>query len=177
MNDAQIAANLRAKSPGALAELFDAHGDRLFRYCWLMLRHRDIAQIAVRDTLVVAEAHIARLADPDLLGSWLYSLARVECRRRRPVPPSVADEPSARPSQRDADARLMAWNAATSMAPGDLEALDLTCRHDVDLPLVLGLSAEDAQTLVDQATQNLERALAAEILVRRGGRACPDWAQ
>ena len=60
MNDAQIAAYLRAKLPGALAELFDAYGDRLFRYCWQMLRNREIAQIALRDTLLVAAAHIGR---------------------------------------------------------------------------------------------------------------------
>ena len=177
MNDPQITASLRAKSPGALAELFDAYGERLFLYCWFMLRERDIACIAVRDTLVGAQARIAGLADPDLLGSWLYSLARTECRRGRPVPPSLAHEAPARPGQRDADSRLMAWNAVTSMAPEDMEALDLACRHDVDLALVLGLPAADVQALVDQARQNLERALAAEILVSRGGRGCPDWAE
>lgn len=177
MNDPQIAASLRAKSPGALAELFDAYGERIFLYCWFMLRERDIACIAVRDTLVGAQARIAGLADPDLLGSWLYSLARTECRRGRPVPPSLADEAPARPGPRDADSRLMAWNAVTSMAPEDMEALDLACRHDVDLALVLGLPAADVQALVDQARQNLERALAAEILVSRGGRGCPDWAE
>jgi DNA-directed RNA polymerase specialized sigma24 family protein len=177
MNDPQIAASLGAKSPGALAELFDAYGERLFLYCWFMLRERDIACIAVRDTLVGAQARIAGLADPDLLGSWLYSLARTECRRGRPVPPSLAHEAPARPGQRDADSRLMAWNAVTSMAPEDVEALDLACRHDVDLALVLGLPAADVQALVDQARQNLERALAAEILVSRGGRGCPDWAE
>jgi hypothetical protein len=82
-----------------------------FRYCWMMLRNHEITQIALRDTLVVAEAHIARLADPELLGPWLYSLARAECCRRRAVQPSLADEPPARPSQRDGDNRLMAWNA------------------------------------------------------------------
>src|ERR1700730_11432805 len=100
MNDAQTAANLRASMPGALAELFDAYGDRLFRYCWSLLRNREIAQIALRDTLVVAEARIARLADPedpqdpqdaDLLSSRLYALARAECRRQRAVQPPIAD--------------------------------------------------------------------------------------
>ncbi len=113
------------------------YGDRLFRYCWQLLRNREIAQIALRDTLLVADAHIGRLADPQLLGSWLYALARAECRRRRAVQPSLADEPPARPSQRDADSRLMAWNAVMSMAADEQEALDLTCRHDVDLGLVL----------------------------------------
>ena len=141
-----------------------------------MLRNHEIAQIALRDTLVVAEAHIARLADPELLGPWLYSLARAECCRRRAVQPSLADEPPARPSQHDADNRLMAWNAVMNMATDDLEALDLTCRHDVDLALVLGISAEDAQALLSQARQNLERALGAEMLIAKGSDACPERA-
>jgi len=176
MNDPQIAAALRASSPDALAELFDAYGDNLFRYCWSTLRNREIAQVALRDTLVVAQAHIARLANPESLGPWLYSLARAECRRRRAVPAAEADEAPARPSQRDADSRLMAWNAVMSMEADEFEALDLACRHDVDVALVLGLSAEEARALLDGARQSLERALGAEILVSRG-HACPDRAE
>ena len=176
MNDPQIAAALRMSSPGALAELFDAYGDRLFRYCWCMLRNREIAQIALRDTMVVAQAHIARLADPESLGPWLYSLARAECGRRRAVPPADADEPPARPSQHDADSRLLAWNAVMSMDADELEALELACRHDVDLGLVLGLTAEAASALLDRARLSLERALGAQILVSRG-HACPERAE
>jgi len=98
MNDPQIATALRAGSPGALAELFDAYGDRLFQYCWCMLRNREIAQIALRDTLVAAQAHVARLSDPASLGPWLYTLARTECRRRRPAAAADADATPARPS-------------------------------------------------------------------------------
>src|SRR3984957_6482214 len=206
----QIVASLRAKSPGALAELLDSYGDQLFQYCWCMLGSRDIAQIALRDTLVVAEANIARLSVPGFLGSWLYALAPIECPRRRPPEPapppaaedpwqtdeppvadqppladdpSVADEswlaglPAGDPGQGDADSRLMAWRAATSMAANEFEALELTCRHEVDLALVLGLSTVDAQVLLDRGKQNLERALGAEILVTRGSQACPDLAQ
>jgi hypothetical protein len=78
MNDPQLAAALRTSSPGAVADLFDAYGDRLFRYCRCMLRNRENAQIVVRDTLIVAAAHIERLASGKLLGPWLYSLARAE---------------------------------------------------------------------------------------------------
>ena len=177
MKDPQIAAALRAGSPGALAELFNAYGDRLFRYCWCMLRNREIAQIALRDTLVVAQAPIARRSDPGSLGPWLYSLARTECRRRRPVAAADADETPARPSQPDADSRLIAWNAVMSMDADQLEALDLFCRQDVDLGLVLGLTADGARALVERARQELERALGAEILVSRGSHACPDRAE
>src|ERR1700691_5105587 len=161
MSDPQIAADLRARLPGALIELFDAYGDRLFRYCWCVLRNREIAQTALRDTLVVAEAHITQLADPELIGPWLYSLARAECGRRRAVQPSLADEPAARPGQRDAASRLMAWSAVMSMAADEREALDLTCRHDVDLSVTLGLPAEDAQALLNRARWSLEQALGA----------------
>ncbi len=183
MNDPEVtgserlAAALRSNEPDALAALFDAYADRLFRYCWFVLRNTDIAQIALRDTLIAAAAHAGRLADPSRLSSWLYALARAECRRRSPVPPAEADEPPARPNQPDADSRLMAWNAVTSMDPAEAELLDLAYRHNVDLGFVLGVSAQDARAMLDRARRDLERALGAEILVSRGSHACPDRAE
>ena len=175
MNDPQLAAALRSRSPDALPELLDAYGDQLFSYCWCLLRNRENAQIAVRDALVVATAQIGRLVCDEWLGLWLYSLARAECLRREAVPASDADEPVAPPNADDADSRLMAWKAVTSMPADEVEALELDSRHDVDLRLVLGLSAAEAEALLDRARRDLERALAAEILVRKS-RACPDRA-
>ena len=171
MHDQQLATALRARSAGALADLFDVYGERLFRYCWAMLRSREIAQMALRDTLSVATANIARLSDAELLEPWLYSLARAECRRRRPV--AQADEPPARPNQADAEARLVAWNAAASLAPAEREALDLACRHQVDLSLVLGLPPEDVRALLSRARLNLQQALGTEILIASGSHDCP----
>ncbi|HEX6522076.1 MAG TPA: hypothetical protein VF070_19030 [Streptosporangiaceae bacterium] len=172
----RILAALCANEPDALAALFDAYADRLFRYCWFRLRNSDIAQIALRDTLIVAAAQAHRLADARVLTSWLYALARAECGRRRPVAAAEADEPPARPSQPDADSRLMAWNAVASMDPAEAEVLELACRHDVDLGRVLGLPGPQARALLDRAGKDLERALGAEILVSRGSHACPDRA-
>ena len=67
----------------------------------------------------------------------------------------------------------MSWYAAMSLEAAEFEALDLACRHYVDLGQVLGLPAADAEALLDRARQNLERALGAEILAGRGP-ACPD---
>src|SRR4029077_19357240 len=144
------------------------------------------AQIAVRDTLVVATAQIGRLICDEWPGLWLYSLARAECLRREAVPacdadepaalPNTdADEPAALPNTDDADSRLMAWKAVTSLPADEVEALELDSRHDVDLRLVLGLSAAEVQALLDRARRDLERALGAEILIRKS-HACPDHA-
>lgn len=160
-----------------VAALFDAYADRLFRYCWFVLRSTDAATIAVRDTLIAAAAHRAELTDPAVLASWLYALARSECRHYRPVPPAEADEPPARPSQPDADSRVMAWNAVTGLDPAAAEVLELACRHDVDLGLVLGVSAVQARALLDRAQEELADALGAEIVVSQGSQACPVRAQ
>ena len=176
MNDPQLAAALRSRSPDALPELLDTYGDRLFSYCWRLLRNRENAQIAVRDALVVATAQIGCLACGEWLGLWLYSLARAECLRRAAVPPSDADEPAACPHAEDGDSRLMAWNAVTSIPADEVEALELDARHDVDLRLVLGLSAAQAEGLLDRARRDLERALGAEILIRKS-ETCPDRAE
>ena len=175
MNDPQLAAALRSRSPDALPDLLDAYGDQLFSYCWCLLRNRENAQIAVRDALVVATAQIGRLVCDEWLGLWLYSLARAECLRREAVPAADADEPVALPSADDADSRLMAWRAVTGLPADEVEALELDSRHDVDLRLVLGLSAAEVQALLDRARRDLERALGAEILIRKS-HACPDRA-
>ncbi len=179
MNDSEIAASRRISSPEAPAGLFDAYADRLFLYCWSRLRNRGIAQIALRDTFVAAQAHIARLAgssDPVTLGPWLYSLARAECGRHRAVPAAEADEAPAGPGRGDAESRLTAWDTVMSMDAGEFEALDLACRHDVDPGLVLRLPAQDARALEDRSRHSLERALGAQILLGRR-HACPDRAE
>jgi hypothetical protein len=152
----------------AAAELLETHGDRLFLYCWSMLRSRETAQAALRDTLLAAPAGAT--------GSRLYSLARAACGQHRAVPAADADEAPVCRGRNDADNRLMAWNAAMSLEPAEFEALELGTRHEVDLGQVLGLPAGKAQALLTRAALNLERALGAEVLARRG-HPCPDRAE
>jgi DNA-directed RNA polymerase specialized sigma24 family protein len=173
MSDSQLAVALRSRSPDALTELLDAYGDRLFSYCWCMLRNRENAQVALRDALVVATAQIGHLVFDEWLGLWLYSLARGECLRREAAPAADADEPAAVAGTDDADSRLMAWKAVTNMPADEVEALELSTRHEVDLRLVLGLPEAEVQALLDRARLDLQRALGAEILIKLSP-ACPD---
>lgn len=152
----------------AAAELLETHADRLFLYCWSMLRSRESAQTALRDTLLAAPAGAT--------GSQLYSVARAACGQHRAVPAADADEAPVCLGRNDADNRLVAWNAAISLEPAEFEALELSTRHEVDLGQVLGLPAGETQALLNRAQLNLERALGAEVLARRG-HPCPDRAE
>lgn len=67
----------------AYARLLDAYGGQLYRRCILVLGDRDAAHVVLRDTLIVAHAHIGRLSGADQLGEWLHALAEVECARHR----------------------------------------------------------------------------------------------
>src|SRR5580658_1242416 len=171
---------LRARDPGAPAALYDTHGENLFRYCWFILRNRDAAQVALRDTLVLAEAHIRHLKDPEMLRPWLYALARAECLRRQESPGAAHDAVIARPDQPDADRRLIAWQAVTSLDPAEREALELTIRHGMDTgqaARVMGRPAGEVQRILDRSGVHLEHALAGEILARHGVHGCPERAE
>src|ERR1700728_3971990 len=179
MKDPLLVEALRARDPGAPAALYDTHGESLFRYCWFILRNRDAAQVALRDTLVLAEAHIRQLRDPDLLRPWLYALARAECLRRQESPGAAHDAVIARPDQPDADRRLIAWQAVMSLAPAEREALELTIRHGMDAEQtarVMGVSATGLRQILGRSGIHLEHALAGEILARHGVHGCPERA-
>jgi DNA-directed RNA polymerase specialized sigma24 family protein len=167
---------LRTRDPGAPAALYDTHGESLFRYCWFILRSRDAAQVALRDTLVLAEAHIRRLHDPEMLRPWLYALARAECLRRQESAGPAHDAVIARPDQPDADRRLIAWHAVMSLDPVEREALELTIRHGMPPELaarVMGVPAGKLQQILGRSRIHLEHALAGEILARHGVHGCP----
>ena len=82
MQASEIVVALRADEADAPEELFDNYGEQLIAYCWRLLRNEDATLIAVRDTMIVAQAHAGRLRDPELIGPWLLALARSECERR-----------------------------------------------------------------------------------------------
>jgi DNA-directed RNA polymerase specialized sigma24 family protein len=170
---------LRARDPGAPAALYDTHGESLFRYCWFILRNRDAAQVALRDTLVLAEAHIRQLRDPDQLRPWLYALARAECLRRQESAGAAHDAVIARPDQPDADRRLIAWQAVMSLDPAEREALELTIRHGLEPGMaarVMDMSPGALHRALGRSRIHLEQALAGEILARHGVHGCPERA-
>ena len=94
----------RSPSADAYGRLLDAYGEELYRRCILVLRDRDAAHVVLRDTLIVAHAHILRLSDAERLGEWLHALAEAECRRHRErcrTPPDGDARPLTLPEKTD----------------------------------------------------------------------------
>lgn len=175
MEDRLLVEALRSRDPIAMGSVYDDYAERLYDYCWFQLRNGDAAQVAFRDTLMCAESHVGRLRTPARFGAWLYALARVECRRRRPAGPVQPDIPVARHDQDDVDLRLMAWRAVTGLPPLSRELLDLRHRRDLgdaDIALVVGLRSREIGELFRQAGVLLEAALIAEILAHDGLDGC-----
>ncbi|MEV1166938.1 sigma-70 family RNA polymerase sigma factor [Nonomuraea sp. NPDC049784] len=178
MNDRVLVEALRARDPGALSALYDTYAESIYCYCWSLLRSADSAQVALRDTLIAAEAHAGALADPDLLRAWLYALARAEClRRRAAAPPGAAEALAEAPpldDPADADLRIMAWNAVQSLPVADREVLELAYRHSLpasEMALVLG--TRQLEPLLEEARERLHDAITAEVLARKGPYDCP----
>ncbi|MEU3166145.1 sigma-70 family RNA polymerase sigma factor [Streptosporangium sp. NPDC006930] len=181
MTDGALVAALCARSPGALADLYDSYAESVYRYCRSMLATSGAAESALLDTLVAAEAHIHALTDARRLEAWLYALARGECVRRDldeghgsqdPAPVVAAGD--------DADLRVMAWNATRSLSPDDREILDLSCRHGfgpIDLAAVLGVTPKVAGALYESARERLRDVVTAEVLVRKGPYDCASRAR
>ncbi|MEU7897289.1 sigma-70 family RNA polymerase sigma factor [Nonomuraea sp. NPDC049152] len=174
MNDRVLVEALRARDPGALAALYDSHAESIYRYCWTLLNSPDSAQVALRDTLIAADAHVGALAEPDRLRGWLYALARQECLRRRTAAVEdvtetlVAVPPVADPA--DADLRFMAWNAVRSLTAAETELLELTARHGLstsDVAAVLGVTPRQIEVAHESARERLGDAITAEVLARK----------
>ncbi|WP_158581708.1 RNA polymerase sigma factor [Actinomadura spongiicola] len=180
MDDRLLVEALREHDPDAPAAMYDAHAERLYSYCWFQLRCRDAAQVALRDTFIVAEAHIGKLRDPERFLLWLYAIARVECARRLPPEGQPPDVPVASHDQDDVDQRVLAWQAVRSLSATSREILELRVRHELslsDLAAVFDVSSKDAQAALDKAHAELEGALTAEILAHQGPYGCAERAR
>ena len=179
MNDRLLVEAMQSRDPGALGAVYEAYADRLYAFCWFLLHSRDAAHVSLRDTLIVAEAHIDKLREPDRFGPWLYAIARIECGRRLPVAGHQPDIPIASHDQDDVDQRIMAWGAVMGLPQLSREFLELRVRHRFsisDLAAVFEVSPREVPVTLAQARGELEAALTAEILAHEGPYGCPDRA-
>ncbi|HEX6472747.1 MAG TPA: sigma-70 family RNA polymerase sigma factor [Streptosporangiaceae bacterium] len=175
MNDRLLVEALRSGDPAAMDAVYDAYAERVFAFCWFLLRSREAAEVALRDTLIVAYAHVGRLRDHDRFAAWLYAIARVECARRPAPPGRRPDIPIARHDQDDVDQRIVAWNAVMGLPTLTRDLLELRFTHRLaipDLAAVCAVSPKEVEATLAGAGAALQAALTAEILAHEGPYGC-----
>jgi RNA polymerase sigma-70 factor (ECF subfamily) len=79
-SDAEVIARVVAGDTDAFSIIVDRYGSRAVRYATRMLGDRAEAEEAVQDTFVRAYRAIARCADRDRFGHWLFSILINRCR-------------------------------------------------------------------------------------------------
>ncbi|MQY05926.1 RNA polymerase sigma factor [Actinomadura macrotermitis] len=158
MDDDILVRALRARDPGAVAAVYDAYGERLHAFCWFRTRDRGVARAALRDALIVAEAHVERLREPRRLGAWLYALARQECARQ------MADGERTPEEVRASTVRQgKAWEAVNALPPPDRELLELRFLHGLppeEIAAVLQVPEEQVRGRLEPAQAGLAALLA-----------------
>jgi RNA polymerase sigma-70 factor, ECF subfamily len=115
---------LRAGNPQAVAALFEAYADRIYRLALSLLRDPAAAEDIVQETFLQAITHLDRFEGRSSLGTWLYRIAHnasVDRLRRRPeVPlPAEADDDAPVPMPQS----LIDWAWTPEEILGDTEAL------------------------------------------------------
>ncbi|MCO5998959.1 sigma-70 family RNA polymerase sigma factor [Actinoallomurus rhizosphaericola] len=185
-----MAQELRAGDATALAQIYDIYAPRLFDYCHALLRDENLAAEALRDSLIVALAHIDGLREPERFRSWLYALVRNECVRRLRDPQTPEERHPAAEEADDAfldaeernrrlETRKLVHSALAGLPGRHREAVDLAVRHELaaeELAGVLGISSQEALELVAESRDELDNALAAAIIARTGRGDCPSVA-
>ena len=166
-----------AESAQALAALFAAYARNVFDYCGSLLGDQAAAADATQVTLTVACMLVARLDSHFRVRAWLLALARAACkstdpgRREEPLPSDrlglsellgsrhhAGDEiANTGQGELNSDADFSEGPegpvlATLSRLPAEQrEVLELVYRHCVrpaELPAVLAISADHAQTLL-----------------------------
>ena len=186
LDDASLA---RAAATGdriAFGEIYDRYADKLHDFCAGILRDRDAAADCVQDVFVTAATKLIQLREPDRLRSWLYAiarseaLARIRAREREQLSEELPEMPSGEADLATMAARTeladLIKEASGGLSDRDQVVLELAYRQGLDgaeLADALGVTARNANTLVERLRETIARSLGALLLCRRA-KADPD---
>lgn len=93
--DTDLLTAVRAGDPAALAALFDAHADRVYRLALGLLRDPAEAEDVVQETFLKAMTRLDQFEGRSRLDTWLYRVAynaSLDRLRRRPTDPLPEDD-------------------------------------------------------------------------------------
>ena len=187
MRDSELVAAIVAGDPEGLAEAYDKYASPLYTYCRSLLREPADAADAVQDTFVIAASRLAGLRDRERLRSWLYAVARNECRRHmRESAAEVISAPDEVPEVTDESAevgagaereelRTLLRSAVRGLNSGEQDLIELQLRQGLEageIADVLGVSRNHAHALLSRARDQLETSLGALLVARTGREDC-----
>jgi RNA polymerase sigma-70 factor (ECF subfamily) len=198
--EAELLEAARAGSGEALEALLERHEARLYRFARRLCRHREDAEDVLQESLLAAARGIPGFRGASSMATWLYTIARSFCikKRRRSVfaPAEVSldteasaargvADPARRPDEALEASRLEAA-LERAIAALDRPYREVLLLRDVEgLPAaevarVTGLSVAAVKTRLHRARGRLRAALAplmaprGEAAVSLPGRPCPD---
>lgn len=192
--DADLVAGVLAGDRQAFAGVYERYADRLHDFAYSMLRNREEAADCVADAFVVMAEKVTQLRDRSRLRPWLYSVVRNECLRtlRGRAREAHDDEwleampdQGSGPEDQVADAALaeelqeLVWSAVEGLNDRDRALLDLHLRQGLEgaeLAAAMDVTASNAYVMLSRARDQVERALGALLIARRGSDDCDELA-
>lgn len=138
-DDAALLEALRAGDSAALAAVFDAYADRLYRLALGLLQDPVEAEDVVQEAFLTLMTHLDRFEGRSRVGTWLYrvaynaSLDRLRQRQPEPLPEQDSEGPDDPPMPR----ALVEWRLTPEEILADAEALAELDQAVAELPEAL----------------------------------------
>lgn len=191
-DDASLVAGVLAGDRQAFASVYEKYADRLHDFAFSMLRNPVEAQDCVADSFVVMAEKVGQLRDPSRLRPWLYSVVRNECLRTLRARGREAHDDEwleAMPDQGrgpedqvaddavQAELRELVWAAVEGLNDRDRALIDLHLRQGLEgaeLAAAMDVTPANAYVMLSRARDQVERALGALLIARRGSEDCAE---
>ncbi len=193
-DDASLVAGVLAGDRQAFASVYERYADRLHDFAFSMLRNPVEAQDCVADSFVVMAEKVGQLRDPSRLRPWLYSVVRNECLRTLRARGREAHDDEwleAMPDQGrgpedqvaddavQAELRELVWAAVEGLNDRDRALIDLHLRQGLEgaeLAAAMDVTPANAYVMLSRARDQVERALGALLIARKGSDDCEELA-
>ncbi len=169
--DDELIAAARAGSPEAIEALLEKYQQRIFGFGLRMCGDAEDAKEVLQETLLAAARNVGDFRGGSSLSTWLYTIARSFCikrRRRAKYAPaeelSLADLGASLPAAGPAPDEIASQQEVKRALAGVIESLDPDSREVLVLRDVEGLTAPEVaritETSVDAVKSRLHRARA-----------------
>ncbi len=185
-SDSELVARALEGDDQAFADIYDRYADRLYGFCYSMLRDRAEAADATHDAILRASQRLGQLRDHTRLRAWLFAIARNEVvsrtRRRarhsdQEVPDVAAEGTDPAVAVASRELQQLVFDAAAGLQPRDRELLELHLREGLEgqeLADVLGVEVSHLHVLMSRMRTRMEKAMGSLLVARLGRDDCEE---